>query len=55
MTDLRFVGEKEYIAEGMVARGRRNSEGVFHVMEKRAAVRQRSMLCQSNVKGMHTI
>jgi len=34
-TDLRFVGEKQYIAEGTTARGKRNREGVFHVMEKR--------------------
>jgi len=36
-TDLRFVGEKQYIAEGMTARGKRKREGVFHVIEKKEA------------------
>jgi hypothetical protein len=49
-TDLRFVGEKQYIAEGMTARGKRKREGVFHVIDKNAAAELRSMTCPSNGK-----
>jgi hypothetical protein len=44
-TDLRLLGDKEYIAEGMIAKGRRNDEGVFHVIKRRAAIRQRLISC----------
>ena len=37
------MGENEYIAEGMTASGKRNKEGVFHVIEKRAAKHQYSV------------